>query len=208
MTAGPDAVAAARESERRRIGRDLHDQVGQDLTYALLRLADLERRLPDEADAVRAATRAVRDALDHVRALSEELGPSVVEDLGLEAVLTGLALRAGSATLAAGCHLADLTGLSPAQQDVAYRVAQEAVTNVLRHADAALLEVRAERTADGVLLSIIDDGRGGVRPEGSGVRGMVERAASVGATLTVESDADGTAVRLFLALPDAPAAAR
>ena len=208
MTAGPDAAAAARESERRRIGRDLHDQVGQDLTYALLRLADLERRLPDEADAVRAATRAVRDALDHVRALSEELGPSVVEDLGLEAALTGLTLRAGSATLAAGCHLADLTGLSPAQQDVAYRVTQEAVTNVLRHADAALLEVRAERTADGVLLSITDDGRGGVRPEGSGVRGMVGRAASVGATLTVESDADGTAVRLFLALPDAPAATR
>lgn len=193
------AVIGSEEATRRRIGNDLHDQVGQDLTYALLRLGDLERRVPPEhADAVRAAGDALRETVTRVRDLAADLRPAVLEDLGLEAALEGLAQVAHRPGPDAVVRLGDLSGLDAAQELAAYRVAQEAITNVVRHAGATRLELAAGRRGHAVELTVTDDGHGGVRNQGFGITGMRERALAAGGRLEIDSDAGGTTVRLVL----------
>ncbi len=203
------AVVAAREAERRRIGRDLHDQLGQDLTVALLSLADLGRRVgPAEADAVRATASVLRAGLDHVRELAAALRPSVLDDLGLAAALESLLRAVDRPGLATRCTVGNVTGLSADWELAAYRVAQEAVTNAVRHAGASRVALVADRVGDAVEVRVSDDGRGGVRPTGFGVTGMVERADAVGGRLTITSTDAGSTIRLLLPLAGHPGGAR
>jgi signal transduction histidine kinase len=207
-------VIAAQEEERKRIARELHDSTSQALSSLLIGLRVLADRL-DEPEARQRAEdlRAiVAQTLDEVHALAVQLRPSVLDDLGLPAALER--------------HIADcrrryplaidlaVSGLAsdrlPATVETAlYRIVQEALTNVVRHADATTASVLVERRDGAVRLVIEDDGRGfdaGAINRGDGHLGLYsirERAELLGGTLTIES-APGQGASLFVELPLRP----
>ena len=201
---------AAQEAERQRVAQELHDEVGQGLTAVLLGLQRVAGSAPAELrQEVQLVQETARASLDEVRQVARRLRPGVLDDLGLLSALTSLVSEHARLTGADVCRrfstaLPDLG--SPAEL-VVYRVAQEALTNVARHADAGRVAVELARTREGdaVLLRIADDGRGlAGSPEGAGIRGMRERAMLVGATLTVGPHEDGgTDLRLFVPVPRA-----
>ena len=198
---GDARALAAQEAERHRIAQELHDEVGQSLTVVLLGLKQLESHAPaelvPELAAVRETTRA---GLDDVRRVARRLRPGVLEDLGLASALAALATEFSdhSSATVRRSFAPGLPALSPEAEVVVYRVAQEALTNAARHADARAVEVWLQRLGDHVVLEVRDDGRGFTGlAEGSGLMGMRERAALVRAELSVVSQPrHGTTVRL------------
>jgi two-component system, NarL family, sensor histidine kinase UhpB len=191
---------AAQEGERLRIAQELHDEVGQKLTAVMLQLDGLS--WTETAPSFVEAREGVRESLEDVRLIARRLRPEALDDLGLTsalAALTNSLARAGEVTIKRRID----RSLPPLHADaelVVYRVAQEALTNVLRHADCgeARLELRGVEGA--VQLEVSDAGRGfdpGRVPESAGIRGMRERAVLVGAALDIESRPRvGTSVRL------------
>ncbi|QSR30122.1 sensor histidine kinase [Nocardioides sp. S5] len=198
---GDARALSAQEAERHRIAQELHDEVGQSLTVVLLGLKQLEARAPTDLVADLAAVReSARAGLDDVRSVARRLRPGVLEDLGLTSALAALATEFSDHSKAAvrRSFAPGLPALSPEVEVVVYRVAQEALTNAARHADARAVELSLRRMADWVVLEVTDDGRGfdGL-VEGSGLMGMRERAALVHAELSVVSKPrHGTTVRL------------
>jgi two-component system sensor histidine kinase UhpB len=199
--AGDARALAAQEAERHRIAQELHDEVGQSLTVVLLGLKQAESRAPaalvPELAAVRESARA---GLDDVRRVARRLRPGVLEDLGLTSALAALAtdFTDHSSASVRRSFAPGLPALSPEAEVVVYRVAQEALTNAARHADAQAVELSLQRLGDSVVLEVRDDGRGfdGLE-EGSGLMGMRERASLVRAELSVISrPRHGTTVRL------------
>ncbi|MFF7388937.1 HAMP domain-containing sensor histidine kinase [Streptomyces scabiei] len=196
----------AQEDERRRIAQELHDEVGQSMTAVLLGL----KRAADDADEplrgeLQQAQEITRESLDEVRRLVRRLRPGVLEDLGLVSALTSLTTEFAAHTGLRVVRRFD-TGLPELDQEtelVLYRVAQEALTNAARHADAGRVEVSLSPGDGVIVLSVTDDGRGaGVAREGAGIRGMRERALLIGAALDVTSrPATGTHVRLTVPVP-------
>ena len=191
---------AAQEGERLRIAQELHDEVGQTLTAVVLQLDELVRRgAPGE---LAEAREGARKTLEEVRAIARRLRPEALDALGL---VSALAALTNSLERASGVKIERridraIPPLPSEVELVVYRVAQEALTNALRHShcDSAGLDLRA---ADGiVVLAVEDRGRGfdtARVPEGAGIRGMRERALLVGAELEVEGVVGtGTAVRL------------
>jgi two-component system, NarL family, sensor histidine kinase UhpB len=195
---------AAQEGERRRIARELHDEIGQALTAVLLQLERTARAVPDGGVQVLVveAREDVRDALDDVRRIARELRPEALDDLGLASALA--ALTVSLAERADVCFDRridrDLPELSPEVELVLYRVAQESLTNVARHADASNVELSLTRVDGGIELRVRDDGRGFDSSSAgpiNGIRGMRERAVLIGARLALDSrPGDGTEVRL------------
>lgn len=204
---------AAQEGERQRIARELHDEIGQTLTAALLVLKRTVDRAPEHLkDELHTVQETIRAGLDEVRMVARRLRPGVLEDLGLRSALTALAgefARAGEAEVTVGIDQR-LPALGADAELVIYRIAQEGLTNVARHAAASEVELALAGEAGGVLLTIRDDGRGigatvAGADEGAGIRGMRERAILVGATLTIGPDpSGGTRLRLQVPLPPAP----
>jgi two-component system, NarL family, sensor histidine kinase UhpB len=198
---------AAQESERTRIARELHDEVGQALTAVMLGLEQTARRTHgDVREDVVAAREAVRDSLDEVREIARRLRPEALDDLGLASALAALTNEVSRRT---GLRIErrvspDLPALEPDAELVVYRVAQEALTNVARHAGARRAWVTLAPNGGGgeVELTLRDDGDGfdaAANDGGAGLRGMRERAVLIGATLEVESRlGQGTTVRLRL----------
>lgn len=210
-------VQAATEEERRRIARELHDELGQALTGIKFRLATLTTGREDE-DPVARTTRASREcvheidaAMESVHGMIHRLHPPILDDLGLVAALRShvdsFARRTG---IACDVHLpASEPELSREQLSALFRVGQEALTNVARHAHAAHVDLRLDVDARHARLTIADDGRGvaDARP-GFGTRGMGERAALLDGTFAVEPRPDGgTIVRLELPLGSVEATA-
>ena len=199
-------VLLAQEAERRRIAQELHDEVGQSMTAILLSL----KRSADEADEplrgeLQQVQEITRGSLDEVRRLVRRLRPGVLEDLGLVSALTSLTTDFAAHT---GLRVlrrfdADLPALEEEAELVLYRVAQESLTNVARHADAECVEVSL-RHADGTMvLAVSDDGRGTAAScEGAGIRGMRERALLIGAALDISPATQaGTRIRLTVPVP-------
>jgi two-component system sensor histidine kinase UhpB len=193
---------SAQEAERRRIAQELHDEVGQSLTAVLLELKRAADRV-DDADLradLQHAQETTRESLDEVRRLARRLRPGVLEDLGLVSALTALATELSTHTglTVLRRFQADLPALDDETELVLYRVAQEGLTNVARHADATQAEVSLRHGNGVVSLCIRDDGRGlGLSHEGAGIRGMRERALLVGASLELgTAPAGGTEVNL------------
>lgn len=192
---------SAQEAERRRIARELHDEVGQTLTAVLLELKRVAGRAPvplrDELGQVQEIT---RGSLDEIRRIARRLRPGVLEELGLVSALTALIAETPTPDGLTITRLMEknLPELGAEAELVVYRITQEALTNAVRHAGATLLELSLRRSPDGVELRIHDNGRGlGDAPEGAGLRGMRERALLIGATLTLENGPrGGTDVRL------------
>jgi two-component system sensor histidine kinase UhpB len=197
-------VLAAQESERLRIALELHDQVGQDLTAVLLGLARVRTLLaePLRAD-VEDIQEAVRASLEDVRRIALELRPEALDDLGLVSALAVLCERFAQRTGIDVTQRLDeeLPELGHEEELVVYRVAQEALTNVARHSGAEHADLRlSARNGGGLMVTVSDRGRGlGASGEpGTGIRGMRERAALIGATLDVGPNADGVGCAVTL----------
>jgi two-component system sensor histidine kinase UhpB len=194
---------AAQEDERHRIAQELHDEVGQSLTVVLLGLKRVAATAPPSLrDDLRLVQDAARSSLDDVRGVARRLRPGVLEDLGLVSALSALAsdFTHVTGTTVRRTFDADLPELGDDTELVIYRIAQEGLTNVARHAAASQVDLRLCGSGDAVTLAVDDDGLGlGARPEGAGIRGMRERALLVDGQLTVEPRAGrGTALRLVV----------
>jgi two-component system sensor histidine kinase UhpB len=189
-------VLAGQEAERLRIAQELHDQVGQELTAVLLGLARVQARVDPPLRAELAQVQeSVRSSLEDVRRIALELRPEALDDLGLISALAVLCERfAERAGLIVEQHIDDeLPTVDPESELVIYRVAQEALTNVARHSGAGRAELSLRATDPGIVLTVSDAGRGlpiGAEP-GTGIRGMRERAALIGAMLTLDSNPHG-----------------
>ncbi|MGH3678681.1 MAG: histidine kinase [Mycobacterium sp.] len=203
-TSASASALAAQENERQRIARELHDEIGQTLTVALLSLkravdrgpATIRRELQDAQEIVRAS-------LDEVRDIARRLRPDALEDLGLHSALNALSSEFGQATgISVIKHIVPGSArLKPDVELVCYRIAQESLTNVARHAHASKVWLDLHVSTEHLTLRIADDGRGGVAAEGAGISGMRERALLVKATLTITSPKqEGTEVRLVIPL--------
>lgn len=199
-----------REAERRRVAVELHDEIGQNLTALALQLDRLHKVVPAD---LRAEVVDLRDSvvasIEDVRGVVRTLRPEGLDTLGLPAALTSLTTRLTQRT---GIRIVrelqrDLPALDVDQELVLYRVAQESVTNAIRHAQASCIAI-ALTVVDGrrVELTVRDDGVGIAHGSGGdgdgdgGIRSMRERALSVGGRLVVRrrTDGPGTEVRLVV----------
>lgn len=188
-------VLAAQESERVGIARDLHDEVGQVLTAVLLQLNVIGNTAPGHRDAIDAAKHAVRGALDEVRRISSELRPEMLEHFGLVSALTELSrsFERGADVKVERRFDPSLPALAGATELAVYRVAQESLTNVARHAHASHVLIGLESGPGRVVLRVVDDGCGfsGVPEENGGLRSMRERSLLVGGALAIKQAAGG-----------------
>jgi two-component system sensor histidine kinase UhpB len=196
-------VLRAQEEERRRLARDLHDEVNQALTAILLRLEALRQDAPEELrDQLDELKRLVNQAMEELLILARQLRPTALDDHGLVPAIEGQVRRFAHQTgiRADVRSRGDVSRLSPDQQLAVYRVAQEALSNIGQHADAKRVQVTLDAGNRGVVLLVRDDGRGFDVPEdGSGLGGMAERARLVGGKLSVHSAAGrGTSLRLTI----------
>jgi two-component system sensor histidine kinase UhpB len=186
---------AAQERERLRVARELHDGVGQVLTSVMLELEEPRAR------------EAVRASLEDVRRIARELRPEALDDLGLQSALRSLCI---SVEAHGGPHVTptlalDGLRLSPEVELVVYRVAQESLTNVARHANATRVDLSLTAVDGGLRLIVRDDGSGlaAGSEEGAGITGMRERALLIGGRLTISSaQGRGTEVRLDVPRPE------
>jgi signal transduction histidine kinase len=207
------SLLRAAEGERQRIARELHDETGQMVTAIKLELADLERTLAGTgrgADAVERAIHLASRALESIRATARGLRPTALDDLGLVPAMRTLAEEfAGRTGIAVDLKTAPLPAPPPAPEvEVAlYRVLQEALTNVARHAAATRVEAVLGTDGGELVLVVQDDGKGFDASRagtpttgGAGLAGMQERVVGVGGRLTVTS-APGRGVRLEARLP-------
>lgn len=192
---------AAQESERQRLAAELHDEIGQTLTAAAIQIEHAADVGHDSPADLRRIADAVRGSLDEVRRIARELRPEALDDLGLVNALISLCSRlASQGGLRIERQLEKVPGISPGLELVIYRVAQESLTNVVRHAHASEAAVSLATTANTATLSIADDGRGlppDLPTRTAGISGMRERARLVGGSLEIESQpGEGTTVRL------------
>jgi two-component system sensor histidine kinase UhpB len=200
-------VIGAQEAERLRNAQELHDEFGQNLTAALLQLARVRMHAssPELEAEVASATETVRANLDDLRRIAQRLRPQALDELGLTSALSQFSARLSKqAGLPIEATLdSHLPALTREEELVIYRVAQEALTNVVRHAGASHGEIALERGSDRLTLRVADDGRGidGSGDTSGGIRGMHERAALIHADLLVaRRDGGGTEVVLHVPL--------
>lgn len=200
-------VLRAQEEERRRVARDLHDEVNQALTAILLRLEALAHDVPaDQREDVAQLKRLTTQAMDELLNLARQLRPTALDDHGLviaiEAQVRGFGDRTGiEARLQTD---GDPAALDDERQTVIYRIAQEALANAGRHAGATRVDVSLTTVGDGARLRVADDGAGfdpvAARRGGLGLEGMAERAKLVGGELDLRS-APGAGTEVTLRLP-------
>jgi len=199
------------DQERMRIARDLHDRIGQSLAYLAFELdrlaaqaqaAPLEAELRDLRDDVRGAVSEVRETLYDLRA-------EVSEQVGLAAVIDEFVQRVGSRSgLIIDLRIDGSARLSLTQERELLRIAQEAVTNVERHAEASSVRVTLRLRPGSALLEVADDGNGFAksgpeRLDAYGLVGMRERADAIGAQLEIDTaPGHGTTIRCYLQQPD------
>jgi two-component system sensor histidine kinase UhpB len=197
-------VLAAQEAERLRIARELHDELGQTLTAVALRAEHAAQRKGAEHPEFAEMAEIVQQSLADVRRISLELRPGALEELGLLNAMISLCARVSEQT---GMRIRrELEGpipdLPPDIELAVYRIAQEALTNALRHSQASEITVSLKCSGGDLLLSVKDNGSG--LPErviaGGGLTGMRERAMLIGAALDIVS-IPGAGVAVTLSLP-------
>jgi two-component system, NarL family, sensor histidine kinase UhpB len=196
---------AAQEAERLRVARELHDEIGQTLTAVTIQAERAAEGDPELASAaLRRVADSVRESLDEVRRIARELRPEALDDLGLVNALIALCTRIGAHD---GFEVrrelqGKLPALSPDVELVIYRIAQEGLTNALRHSGANSATLSLVADAETLTLRVADDGEGMPAPFPSGtagIAGMRERALLVGGRLSIESaPGRGTEVRLSI----------
>ena len=212
-------VIRAQEDERRRVARELHDETTQSLTALVMRVETLATAAPPGLlrEGLQATRGLVVRILDEVHRLIAGLRPSVLDDLGLKSAIQwyvekhlvprGIAVR---------CEIEGLDDRLPLQlETVVFRVVQEALTNIVKHAAASSVLVQAARKGDFLAIEIEDDGEGfnldqraAAAPDGSGwgLLGMRERVEMLHGELRIDSaPGEGTHLKLLVPLPDLPA---
>jgi PAS domain S-box-containing protein len=209
-----ERVFETQEQERRRIARELHDEAGQLMASLLVGLRALDdSKTVEEAKAQAQRLRGIAvQALDEVGRLARGLHSSVLDDHGLGVALHRYATEYSKTHgIAADLSLngSDLIDLPPAVQLAVFRIVQEALTNVARHASATAISIRLARSAMGLEATIADNGSGfeadanGVNSETHlGLQGMRERAAILGGTVSVTSGFKGTTILVQLPLEE------
>lgn len=197
----------AQERERARLSRELHDQIGQALSALALRLRLLlqQHAISEHDPQVVALSEILDDVLEQTRSLSLQLRPPQLDDFGLPSALRSLLQRLFSNTgIDYEIEIEGNRDIPANRVSVAaYRIIQECLTNVLRHAEARSLRVELRADAQGLALGVVDDGRGfdpqQVDAERLGLRGMRERAEALGGTLSLHSRARlGTLVSAWM----------
>jgi signal transduction histidine kinase len=202
-----ELVISAQEAERARVARDLHDQIGQSLTSILIALRVYENAGIDSEEGRKRGEELrelITGALDDVRQLAFELRPAVLDDIGLVTALSRLSetlhQRTGLDISWTINGLDDDHRLEPNTETAIYRIAQEALTNVARHAGVDEVTATIQARGGQIVLEISDAGSGfraDTQAGSLGLAGMHERAALIGATLTVTSErGQGTTVTL------------
>jgi signal transduction histidine kinase len=199
----------AEENERRRIGRELHDEAGQSLLCLRLELELMERQAPEPfRQRLRDARTTAEKTVEEVRRIISALSPSVLERLGLEAALRQLAARF-QRTSGAEIRVRLAPGSSPlpmSSQQVIYRIAQESLQNAAKHSQATIVNLSFRQTDKNIRLSVSDNGAGfsveavGNKPLSFGLAGMRERAGLLGGTLAIRSS-PGKGATVSLQLP-------
>lgn len=210
-------LVAAQEEERRSISRELHDEVGQVLGAIKMEVERAERKVGDHPgthEALGEIQSLTDNALATVRDLSQLLRPAVLDDLGLAAaidwLLRGVERRNGLAVRLT--QRGEMARLLPEVETAAFRIVQEALANVMRHADATRLEVRLDYQQDSLAIVVSDDGCGfdsAVAPAGDrrrlGLIGIRERVARVGGSVALDTaPGRGTTLRVDLPAPAQP----
>lgn len=208
-------IESERESERIRIARELHDEVGQDIASLGMALYLLERHIPSEEPQVAEKFRDMRGLLSelsgNMRRLIADLRPSALDRLGLPEALSHLAsVQAVLSGLEIRTHIEPGEGLvlEEALKTTAYRIAQEALSNAIRHSGGAIIVISLRFEGDSMVVEVKDDGRGfdaamdrRTAPPSFGILGMRERCRALGGSLLVDSSACcGTLVRATLPL--------
>ena len=203
---GGRLVLRAQEEERKRVARDLHDEVNQALTAILLRLEATSQSAPPQLAGELSEVKALASrAMEELLGLARQLRPAALDDHGLVAAIDGQVRRFSeqtgiAAALAASGQSERLSGDG---QLVVYRVAQEALANAARHAGATRVDVELASGGDGAELRVRDDGRGfdpAAERGGLGLEGMAERARLVEGALWVRS-APGAGTEIELHVP-------
>ncbi len=205
-----ERVIAAQEEERRRISRELHDSTSQSLTSLMVGLRTLEETSCDTFQMHQHAQelrQVVGQVLEDIHTLAVQLRPSVLDDLGLSAALERLVqewARRHHIRVDLVVHIGG-ERLSDSHETALYRIVQEALTNVARHAQATSVSVLVERRSQSVVAVIEDDGLGfdaaHIQSEGHlGLAGIRERAELLGGSLTIESS-PGSGASLYIQLP-------
>ena len=203
-------VISAQDEERARVARELHDSTAQTLTAVMLQLGAAAQRnhSPELDDSLATMRELVSDALEEVRSLSHTMHPRVLDDLGLAAALEWLARQTRAQEVFDVRVVAD-PGSSRIPAPVAsvlYRVAQEALRNAARHAEARNVELHVRHDTRSAILEVTDDGRGfdvkraEERRPGMGLFSMRERVSLVNGTLTLAS-APGRGTRILATIP-------
>jgi two-component system, NarL family, sensor histidine kinase UhpB len=206
-------LVLAHESEQRRIARELHDQIGQDLTALKITLSRGRSGKPEDAvHALREAEGMTEDLLETVRNICGTLRPQVLDDLGL---IAGLQWHMKIFSARTGLDITfdfspiDESRLSQMVKSTVFRVIQEALTNVSRHADTGSASVMLAMRHGGVEFSIRDGGKGfqsdeALKKGSSGVAGMRERLSLVQGDFEIcSSPQQGTIIRAHIPLPSA-----
>ncbi|MCA9972925.1 MAG: GAF domain-containing sensor histidine kinase, partial [Anaerolineales bacterium] len=203
----------AQEEERARIARELHDESGQALTSLKISLDMIQMLLPDDMGDVKESLQEIVELTDKtmssLRLLSHNLRPPGLDAYGLHAALAGLCQDYETHTnLAVSYTGVELRDVAPLLALALYRLAQEALTNVVKHAQASQAWVTLAQQGDQLVLTVTDDGQGFTPPNleeiapgsGDGLRGMVERLEMVSGQLEITS-APGEGVRLTAVVP-------
>jgi signal transduction histidine kinase len=206
-----DNVISAQEEERKRIARELHDETGQALTSLLIGLRTLEERCPsqevkDQAEELRSVT---TETLESVHNLALELRPSVLDDLGLVAAVERYVAEFAqrySLQVDMATHGMQSRRFAPSMETALYRIVQEGLTNVARHAQARTVSLLLECRANWMRVILEDDGRGFDlesvlhSTRRLGLYGMQERVEILGGTLAIESR-PGAGTSIFVEVP-------
>ena len=208
-------LVEAQEEERRAISRELHDEIGQALTGVLVEMANLSTLIRGgHVDALEEKAAQIKGEVENsisvVRNLALLLRPSMLDDLGLVPALQWQARevskRSGVWVKVTAEQVSE--DLPEGHKTCVYRVVQEALHNCMQHASAKHVEVTVRQEAEGLMLSIRDDGRGfdSRHGRGMGLLGMEERVSHLGGRFTVGSTpGQGTLLQVMLPLPVAPA---
>jgi two-component system, NarL family, sensor histidine kinase UhpB len=212
-------LQSIREAERARISRELHDELGQTLTALKMELGWLKDRLPLEPTMLRTRIDRLVQIVDHsvtdLQRIASDLRPMILDELGLASAIQWLTQNfseRSSLSIELSFERTDVV-YSKEVSTAAFRIVQEALTNIVRHSGAASARIIARHSSDELQLDISDDGRGmdvaRSRREHLGVVGMSERAHMLGGSMEIDS-APGRGTRISVRLPlsiDKPATA-
>ena len=209
-------VQNAREEERKRVAREIHDELGQALTAIKIDLSSLVHDFPPEAQEtkrIESISKVVDQTIKSVRRISTELRPGILDDMGLIAAVEWAAEEFEART-GTRCRLELLendNAIDPDRATAIFRILQETLTNVARHANAACVSVRLFKEGGNLVLEVHDDGRGATEEQLSasgslGIRGMRERALLLGGELAIRGiSSQGTTVLVRIPLAESTA---